>query len=134
MEKDHSQHADMGPKVSKPTTPPIKVSPGKPSKSRNIPTRMGAARVWNRVRPKKGVQGAGIKRESKIKNFAKLTAVKQPDYSGKKAHLAPGVPNDFACNNGYLPAGKKPKITRGGSVDIGSGGGAYPAEAHTSYD
>ena len=134
METDHSQHRDMGPKSSKPTTPQLKVSPGKPSKSRNIPMRMGAARVWNKVRPKKGVQGAGISKISKIKNFNKATAVKQPDYSGKTAHLAPKVPNNFATQNGYLPVGKRPKIVRGGSTDIGSGGGAYPAEAHTTYD
>jgi hypothetical protein len=133
MEKNHSQHADMGPKTSKPTTPAIKKSPGMPTKSRDVPMRTGAARVWNQVRPKKGAGGAGISKESKIKNFAKLTAVPEIDYSGKTAHLAPGVPDNSATQKGYLPADAKPKIIRGGSTDIGTEG-AYPAEAHTSYD
>ncbi|NVM23084.1 MAG: hypothetical protein HWN68_15035 [Desulfobacterales bacterium] len=132
MEAEHSQHVDR-PKQTKPTTPAIKKSPGKPSQSRNIPIRMGANRVWNKVRPKKGVAGAGISKQSKIENFAKLTAVPDINYDNKTAHLAPGVPNNSATQKGYLPADAKPKITRGGSTDIGTAN-AYPAEAHTTYD
>lgn len=132
METNHSQHMDMGPKTSKPTTPSVKSSPGKPTQSRNTPMPLGTGKIWNKTRPKKGVQGAGIKAESKIKNFAKLTAVKQPDYSGLKEHFAEGVPNTAEIRNGYTAPRKGSGKIRGGSTDTGSAG-ATPAAAHISY-
>ena len=79
--------------------------------------------------------GRGVAKISKIENFAKLTAVPEPDRGKAGTHFAPGVPNNAAIRNGYLPAGAKPEMKRGGSTDIGtehSYDGA--AEAQTSYD
>lgn len=141
MEADHSQHTDS-PQKPKPTTPAVKTSAvktsaGKPTQSRTVPIRMGAKRVWNKVRPKEGRAGRGVAKISKLKNFVNdpATTVKQPDYSGKTAHFAPGVPNTAEIRNGYLAPGAKPKKIRGGSTDIGTEG-SYDgaAEAQTAYD
>lgn len=99
------------------TTAKVKKIAGKPTVSPSPPERKHAERVWNQNRPKKGVAGPGIKSISKIKNFAKLTAVPQPDYSGKSAHLAPGVPNTAAIRKGYTPPGTSSKKIRGGGTD-----------------
>lgn len=101
-----------------PTTPKVKITKTTPTSNDPQPaTRMGATRVWNKVRPKKGVQGAGVKSISKIKNFEKLTKVPDIDYSDKTAHFAPKVPNTAAVRNGYTPPGKGTKHIRGGGTD-----------------
>ena len=87
-----------------------------------------APRVWNKVRPKKGVAGAGIKAVSKIKNFAKLTAAPPINYAPESAHFAPGVPNTAAIRKGYTPPGTTSKKIRGGATDTEG-----DAPAHTTY-
>jgi len=102
------------------STVKVKKTAGKPTVKTSdnaMPERKHAERPWNQNRPKKGVAGTGIKSISKIKNFAKLTAAPNPDYSGKTAHLAPGVPNTSAIKKGYTAPGVSSKKIRGGSTD-----------------
>jgi len=107
----------------------IKKKAGRPTVSPSPPERKHAEKPWNQNRPKKGVQGPGVKSISKIKNFAKLTAAPNPDYSGKTAHFAPGVPNTAAIRKGYTPPGVSSKKIRGGVTDTEG-----DAPAHTTYD
>lgn len=109
--------------TSKPTTPPITKSKTAPlPNTMPDPVPLGARRIWNKVRPHKAP-------ESTIRTFS--------DGGEKKYNIKPkfakGVPNNEMTRKGYTGPDARPGITRGGSGDVGSAG-AYPAEAHSSYD
>jgi len=115
---------DIGPNLPiQPTSPDITRTKTAPiPNTMPSPEPMHARRVWNKVRPHKGVT-------SKISKFSDGGEKKYPT----KPHLAPGVPKNEMTTKGYTSPDAKIGITRGGSGDVGVAG-AYPAEAHTSYD
>jgi hypothetical protein len=103
------------PKVTK-TTPLPNTMPD--------PCPLGASRVWNKVRPKEGLDA-----KSRISNFNDGGEKKYT----QKPKFAPKVPDVPLTRKGYCGPNEKPTIKRGGSGDVGTAD-AYPAEAHTSYD
>lgn len=115
-----SPHTDAPVKA---TTPDIQASKTAPlPNTMPDPCPTGARRVWNKSRPKKGIES-----KSRIAKFNDGGETSYP----QRPKLAPGVPRNQATTKGYLPPGAKTGLKRGGSSDLDDG--TYPAGAQTSY-